>query len=258
LATAVAIDRQLGGDGVIEGTFATALEPDPGIDGEGNFASLRRESMAYLSLAEHQKNFDTIELGYDESMALREARRCLRCDVRLQIGMPVLPPEPGLEFDQEHVATVSATEGVYQLLDTDKRVLRIAGAADLRQALQEQLNSTPRHAILFMKKRLCTHSVGANSYSTFSRNTVARRREMSLAMIFSDALRGKLVGIEKTRGEEALLKNGWTKQFLASGARLAEAREPYAAIGLEVHLEPAQSKDLCLLRMPAGVTIGHG
>jgi hypothetical protein len=43
-----------------------------------NFASLRRESMPYLSLAERQKSFETIELGYDESMALREARRCLR------------------------------------------------------------------------------------------------------------------------------------------------------------------------------------
>lgn len=107
---AMAIDCQLGGDGVIDETFATALERDPRI-GEGNFASLRRESMPYLSLAERQKSFDTIELGYDESMALREARRCLRCDLRLQIGMPVLPPEPWLEFDQEHVATVSATEG---------------------------------------------------------------------------------------------------------------------------------------------------
>jgi NADPH-dependent glutamate synthase beta subunit-like oxidoreductase len=42
---AVAIDRQLGGDGVIDETFATALEPDPRIGGEGNFVSLRRESM---------------------------------------------------------------------------------------------------------------------------------------------------------------------------------------------------------------------
>ena len=52
--------------------------------------------------------------------------------------------EPWLEFDQEHVATVSASEGVYQLLDADKHVLRIAGATDLRRALEEQLDANPQ------------------------------------------------------------------------------------------------------------------
>jgi hypothetical protein len=50
--------------------------------------------------------------------------------------------------------------------------------------------------------------------------------------------------IENARGEEELLKLGWTKQFLASGSRLEEASASYASIGLEVHLEPAQAKDL--------------
>jgi len=49
---------------------------------------------------------------------------------------------------------------------------------------------------------------------------------------------------EEARGEEELLKRGWTKQFLASGSRLQEASASYASIGLEVHLEPAQAKDL--------------
>ena len=50
--------------------------------------------------------------------------------------------------------------------------------------------------------------------------------------------------IENTRIEVELLKQGWTKQFLASGLRLQEASASYASIGLEVHLEPGQSKDL--------------
>ena len=49
---------------------------------------------------------------------------------------------------------------------------------------------------------------------------------------------------EEARGENELLKQGWTKQFLASGPRLKEASADYASIGLEVHLEPAQAKDL--------------
>jgi len=114
---AASIDRQLGGDGVIDEILAPALEYDPSLGHEEGFASRSREPMPYRSIAERRTNFDTIELGFDESTALREARRCLRCDLRLQLGAPILPPEPWLEFDQAHVATVSASEGVFQLLD---------------------------------------------------------------------------------------------------------------------------------------------
>jgi hypothetical protein len=134
----------LGGDGVIDEILAPALEYDPSLGHEEGFASRSREPMPYRSIAERRTNFDTIELGFDESTALREARRCLRCDLRLQLGAPILPPEPWLEFDQAHVATVSASEGVFQLLDESKQVLRIAGTPDLRQALEEQLNSNPK------------------------------------------------------------------------------------------------------------------
>jgi NADPH-dependent glutamate synthase beta subunit-like oxidoreductase len=141
---AVSIDRQLGGDGVIDEVLAPPTENDPLLGHEDGFASRSREPMPYRSVAERQTNFDTIELGFDESAALREARRCLRCDLRLQLGAPILPPESWLEFDQAHVATVSASEGVFQLLDEGKQVLRIAGTPDLRQALEEQLSSNPK------------------------------------------------------------------------------------------------------------------
>lgn len=141
---AASIDRYLGGDGVIEETLAPVQENAPWIGREENFASRGREQMPNRSLVERQTSFDTIELGFDESMALREAKRCLRCDLRLQISAPILPPEPWLEFNQDHVATVAASEGVYQLLDEGKQVLRIAGTADLRQALEEQLSNNPK------------------------------------------------------------------------------------------------------------------
>ena len=37
-----------------------------------------------LSTAERSRNFSEVELGYDEDMALREARRCIRCDVKTE------------------------------------------------------------------------------------------------------------------------------------------------------------------------------
>lgn len=139
---AAAIDRYLGGDGIFG--QAPVQESDPWIGRGKNFASWPRVSMPCLSLAKRQVSFDPIELGFDEAMALEEAKRCLRCDLRLQLAPPVLPPEQLLEFDPEHVAGVPGTEGVYQLLDAEKAVLRIAGTADLRQGLEEQLRSNPK------------------------------------------------------------------------------------------------------------------
>jgi NADPH-dependent glutamate synthase beta subunit-like oxidoreductase len=141
---AVTIDRQLGGDGVIDEALGPPSDNDPWLGREEGFASRRRETMPLCSLADRRASFDPIELGFDESTALREARRCLRCDLRLQLASPILPPEPWLEFDQAQITTVSRSEGVYQLLDENKQVLRIAGTADLRQALEEQMSSNPK------------------------------------------------------------------------------------------------------------------
>ena len=48
----------------------------------------------------------------------------------------------------------------------------------------------------------------------------------------------------KSPREEELLKEGWTKQFSASGSRLQEAAELYESMGLEVHFEPVREEDL--------------
>lgn len=48
---------------------------------------------------------------------------------------------------------------------------------------------------------------------------------------------------ERSPGERELIKEGWTKQFFASGSRLQEATELYKSMGLEVHLKPMQAED---------------
>jgi REP element-mobilizing transposase RayT len=66
-------------------------------------------------------------------------------------------PEPWLDFDQQHVATVASVEGVFQLLDGDKKILRIAGAPNLRQALEEQLGSnTQARYFIYEEAAMCT------------------------------------------------------------------------------------------------------
>ena len=47
----------------------------------------------------------------------------------------------------------------------------------------------------------------------------------------------------RSLGERELIKEGWTKQFFASGSRLQEATDLYKSMGLEVHLKPMQVED---------------
>ena len=44
--------------------------------------------------------------------------------------------------------------------------------------------------------------------------------------------------------EEELIKEGWSKQFCASGSRIQEAAELYESMELEVHVEPMRAEDL--------------
>ncbi len=43
---------------------------------------------------------------------------------------------------------------------------------------------------------------------------------------------------ERPKREDELIKDGWTKHFLANEPRLSEAVELYRSTGYEVHLEP--------------------
>jgi len=45
-----------------------------------------------LNPKERLNNFAQVELGFSEEVAAREARRCLRCDLRLRIGKPKTAP----------------------------------------------------------------------------------------------------------------------------------------------------------------------
>jgi hypothetical protein len=45
---------------------------------------LQRPSMPVLALEERSEGFKEVELGFTEEMAIREAKRCLRCDLELK------------------------------------------------------------------------------------------------------------------------------------------------------------------------------
>ncbi len=129
------IDRHLGGDGDVAVRLLDETEPDPELGKAEGFADLARVPMPRLRPGEAIGCFSLVEAGYGPEEAVREAERCLRCDLRLNLRPPALPPEAWLAFTEENVASVPEAPGVYQLLDESKSCYAIKGVENLRAAL---------------------------------------------------------------------------------------------------------------------------
>jgi NADPH-dependent glutamate synthase beta subunit-like oxidoreductase len=143
---AISIDRYLGGEGNIDEELVEPESPALYIGRDERFADRSRVEMPCLTIEERVKSFDEVELGLDSAKAVQEAKRCLRCDLRLLIAPPPLPPKKWLKFDAETVATLPEVEGVCQLLDEDKNIIYIKGAMNLRGELTEQLETNDKAA----------------------------------------------------------------------------------------------------------------
>ena len=138
---ATAIDKYLGGEGVIDEQLLPPEKPNPWLGREEGFADLRRLVAPYRPPVPQFAGLSQAEPPLDEETAVAEARRCLRCDLRLRLSKVTLPPKKRLwlDFIPENVSTVSETGGVYQLLDEQENVIYIKGTIDLRKELREQL-----------------------------------------------------------------------------------------------------------------------
>jgi formate dehydrogenase beta subunit len=141
---AIAIDKYLGGSGNITIKLAPPEKPNPWLGREEKFAYGQRVEMPTRPVEERRGNFAEVELGLNRKQATEEAKRCLRCDLRLQIASPVLPPEKWLEFEIEAMANTPEAEGIYQLLDENKMVIYIKGTINLRRELEEQLRTNKK------------------------------------------------------------------------------------------------------------------
>jgi NADPH-dependent glutamate synthase beta subunit-like oxidoreductase len=133
------IDKALGGSGKIDEVLFPRGNPDPHLGRDEGFAGWVREKMPELDAGVRVKNFDEVATGYGAEQAAKEAKRCLQCDLRLLMGCNPAPPAHWLPFDEERINQVPEAEGVFQLLDTDHKILSIKGTANLRQELLEML-----------------------------------------------------------------------------------------------------------------------
>jgi NADPH-dependent glutamate synthase beta subunit-like oxidoreductase len=145
---ATSIDKALGGTGDIEEVLFPREAPDQYLGREEGFASRPREKVPEIELDARRQGFNEVSLGYADKQALKEAKRCLQCDLRLHMGCNPSPPERWLAFNEESINQVPAAEGVYRLIDEKHNVLAIKGTVNLRKDLLQQLAENEK-AVMF-------------------------------------------------------------------------------------------------------------
>ncbi len=92
-AGAIAIDKYLGGKGIIDEKLAPAGEPCDCIGCEKGFAAQKREEIPLIDIEERKTSFEVVENNYGEDSAVKEAARCLQCDLRMKISSVKFPPK---------------------------------------------------------------------------------------------------------------------------------------------------------------------
>lgn len=90
---ASSIDRYLGGNGEIEQKYIEDEAENPFIGRQEGFAERNRAENTKLSIKKRIPGFPLVESCLTEKEAVNEAERCLRCQLRLCITKPLLPPE---------------------------------------------------------------------------------------------------------------------------------------------------------------------
>jgi formate dehydrogenase beta subunit len=82
---AVAIDRFLGGNGIIDEKLVAVSEVEPVLGCEEGFAFIKRGDSKMVPVEERLRGFGKAVTDMDEADAAHESKRCLQCDLRMKI-----------------------------------------------------------------------------------------------------------------------------------------------------------------------------
>lgn len=137
---ASAIDKYLGGDGVIEERLVDLPQLNHHVGREEEFAYKPRFSTHKVPVAD-RTDFREVDLGFGNGDAAAEAARCLQCDLRLAISKIEMPPEHILPFTEEDVMKVPETEGAFRLMNAEKKPFVIKGCDNMRELMLEFLET---------------------------------------------------------------------------------------------------------------------
>ncbi|MDP2719193.1 MAG: hypothetical protein Q8P44_05085, partial [Dehalococcoidia bacterium] len=90
---ATAIDKYLGGDGIIDEVLATVKPVNHTLGRDEDFAGWQRSHLKSISLEKRTSTFEQSEIGFSADDAVKEARRCYSCNLRLCVPKVKMPPE---------------------------------------------------------------------------------------------------------------------------------------------------------------------
>jgi formate dehydrogenase beta subunit len=90
---ASSIDEYLGGNGLIDRKLIPEEPYEPCLGREEEFASRKRAEVETIPVSERLVDFSEVECVFAEKIAVSEAERCLRCQLRLKIARAPFPPE---------------------------------------------------------------------------------------------------------------------------------------------------------------------
>jgi formate dehydrogenase beta subunit len=82
---ATAIDRYLGGNGIIDEKLTATVEPEKFLGRVEGFALMSRCQESRICVEERAGNFKKVTQDLDEKTAVYESERCLQCDLRFKI-----------------------------------------------------------------------------------------------------------------------------------------------------------------------------
>ncbi|HEX9909512.1 MAG TPA: FAD-dependent oxidoreductase [Desulfatiglandales bacterium] len=143
---ASAIDKGLGGTGEIEEVLFEKGTFNPNVGRHEGFAAWPREKVPETEVQKRHESFQEVALGFMDEQAVKEAKRCLQCDLRLYMACNPSPPERRPAFNEDNVRKVPEDEGVFRLYDGDHNVLSIKGTVNLRQELLRALEDNDKAA----------------------------------------------------------------------------------------------------------------
>lgn len=86
------IDKFLGGSGEIEKELVEKDEVSPYLDREEGFADRKRTSIQKKAVKDRFPGFCQVEYCMTKDEAIKESERCLRCQLRIKIDQPPMPP----------------------------------------------------------------------------------------------------------------------------------------------------------------------
>lgn len=82
------IDKYLGGDGDITEKLLEDEVPNPYIGQCEGFGDLQRNCPSVIGIDRRKCSFETVENVFEKEPAMKEASRCLQCDLRLNLNNP--------------------------------------------------------------------------------------------------------------------------------------------------------------------------